>query len=113
MTEPLTIHIGGAVLDVRSVWLHRGRADCDDAHLNVRLDACPQLEGSVLWAVRTGISCLRRTGKWSIEPTPSNRDKAFIALHRFRTPEEAFQCYRSTCPAGAWVSVDGVLEAKP
>ncbi len=42
-----------------------------------------------LWAARISGLCVNNLGQWEHEPFPSERDEAFLARCRFKTPEEA------------------------
>lgn len=45
------------------------------------------------WAVRRRGSCLSKTGEWSWEPRPSERDETFYCGYRFDTLAEAVDAY--------------------
>ena len=42
-----------------------------------------EYRGRGLWAVTDGIDCLDRSGEWSYERIPSNREDEWLATHRF------------------------------
>jgi hypothetical protein len=46
--------------------------------------------GLDMWAVTQEPHCLNSTGEWEYEPSPSNRDDAFLARCRF-TRDEAIE----------------------
>lgn len=47
------------------------------------MDAVPS------YAIRMHGNCLSRDGEWVLEPSPSNRDEAFLAEHRWSKLEDA------------------------
>lgn len=53
------------------------------------IEACPQLNGSVLWAIRQRSNVLNQQGFWEFEPQPSSRTKAFFKRARFSSEREA------------------------
>ncbi|KMJ92480.1 hypothetical protein ACH58_07595 [Achromobacter xylosoxidans] len=55
----------------------------------IRVVRTSQMDGTHLWAVRRNGDCLGRDGAWSYEPMPSNRNDAWLALHRFATASAA------------------------
>lgn len=52
--------------------------------------------GEDAWAVVDGGLVLNQTGEWEYEPSPSNRDEAFLKRARFRTAEEALDVWRDS-----------------
>ena len=59
-----------------------------------------QGSGDVLWSVNCGIFALEwLTGKWSSEPSPSNRDDKYLKNHRYATLDEAWEAAEGAkCP---------------
>lgn len=57
----------------------------------VILERCGQRDGSDLWAIREGGSCLNKDGQWEYEPIPSSRDKDFIGRCRWATAQDALE----------------------
>lgn len=92
-----SIEIAGQAFEITAIRLSGDPRDANE----VKLESCMGRGGSVRWAVRRGSSCLSSQGSWTIEPQPSSRDDAFLALHRFETPEAAVVVWRtkSRCPA--------------
>lgn len=63
-----------------------------------------ELRGVDTWAVvMRGHSCLSSTGKWDLEPIPSDRTDEWIKAHRF-TLEEALRLAKAAAPG---VTVNG------
>lgn len=60
-----------------------------------RIEACPQRDGSTLWAVRRAGYCLTTEGFLEIEPQPSNRDSEFLLRCRFASAEAAYNAWRN------------------
>jgi hypothetical protein len=59
-----------------------------DRFTEVHVERCLQREGGPLWAVRrNGNECLNNGGGWENEPSPSERDDAF--MRRCRWPDVA------------------------
>jgi hypothetical protein len=57
-----------------------------DAGGDVQIEAAKQRDGSTLWAVRCGSSCLNKQGQWEYEPMPSSRDNQFFERCRYSSP---------------------------
>jgi hypothetical protein len=55
----------------------------------LRIVSVGQIEGPDKFAVRLSGNCLNRRGEWEYEPSPSNRDEAFMRRCRFKTFEDA------------------------
>ncbi len=78
----------------------------DDEHLlrmavrfevaqDLYVERAMQRDGAVKWAVRYAGECLSRSGQWSYEPMPSDRDEAFLRSFRFDTVHEAIAAARA------------------
>lgn len=67
----------------------------------VRLELVRQRKGPPLWAVRRHGMCMGKDGEWEWEPSPSNRDDAFLARCRFAMPQEAADIARKATTAEA------------
>lgn len=80
--ELLTPHDQGTVVSGLPVAAY-------DAGGDVRIEAAKQCDGSTLWAVRNGPSCLAKDGQWEYEPMPSSRDDAFFERCRYPTAQAA------------------------
>ena len=66
----------------------------DDVKLGIRLEAAPQKDGKMLWAVRTQFGeCLNQHSQWEEEPSPSNRDENFFRRCRWPAEEAAYKAW--------------------
>ena len=63
---------------------------------DITLDRVAYPEG-YRWAIRRGSGvCMNKSGKWELEPLPSERDNAFFARCRWITAREAMSFYKRT-----------------
>ena len=46
------------------------------------------------WALTCMGDCMDKNGEFNDEPSPSNRTEDFIQNHRFKTPEDAYNCFK-------------------
>ncbi len=61
---------------------------------DIRIERVKTRDGRVRWAVRTPFGdVMARDGAFGPEPSPSNRDDAFLARCRFDTPEAAYAAW--------------------
>lgn len=81
----------------KSYWIEPSKAS-DFGTTAVSLDACPQIDDSILWAVRLRGYVMNRRGEFEYEPIPSDRNEAFTKRCRFETMDEAISVYRAAHP---------------
>ena len=57
------------------------------------IEMARQRDGSILWAVRRGRSCLNKDLEMEYEPMPGSRDDEFLGRCRFSTAEDAYSMW--------------------
>lgn len=50
-----------------------------------RIERTSRMEDLPKYAIRMHGNCLSKSGEWDLEPQPSNRDEAFLTLHRWNS----------------------------
>jgi len=77
----------------------------DEDMFSLTVDRAPQMDGTVLWAVRHLSSCLNRSGEWSYEPIPSSRTAGWLKQHRF----EFIEAMRLAYVAAPEITLNGMV----
>ena len=61
------------------------------SHDFIIVEACWQVDDSILWACRNRGMVLSKDGEWEYEPMPSSRTEAFLKRCRFKTLKAALK----------------------
>ena len=79
-------------LEVARYILKRGNLNRGEEHITL-----DRVEGNngIKWAIRKGILCMDKQGRWEYEPSPSNRDTIFLNNCRWDTAQEAINAFKS------------------
>lgn len=81
--EPIVLTYGISYDKVRMRWIVVESTKFDE-----------QTNNPISWGIRNGSLIMSKfTGDFEYEPSPSNRDEEFFNEYRFKTPEEAFECW--------------------